>query len=62
MDMHYWGKVVTYESAFCVKRDLLLPLESDTVGAPRLYLDGTPYENVEKSDFCAAWLVRKAGW
>ena len=57
-----WGRVIDEREAMYVKRDCLLPLlprevtEGESL-APPLYLDGSSFLNIHKSDCCFAWYV-----
>ena len=55
--LSYWGRVVDGTLAPFVKPSCLLPLKPAEQNAPDLYIDGTKYLNLKRSESCVAWHI-----
>lgn len=63
LKLAFWGRVIDKATAVNLPREYILPLEpmevDGTVVGPDLYLDGSWNLNNERSNFCAAWFVKR---
>jgi len=57
--MPYWGRIVESSQAASLSKSVCLPLyPSDPDSFPTMYIDGSPFQNLERSESCIAWLIK----